>query len=328
MISTKTAAVVAMLAVAAPAAGQGRVDEQRIARLIDELDGGSTAAAAAEELMAMGPRGRTAIPSLLRALHDPDPSVALAVIRALGSIGPYVPGTTATIEAEISNRVFVAARADARTDPVTRELFGRLIKAMYRGHGRLRVDPSADTDALIETLRSDDHSESRARAAQMAGRNEAAEKVLPALRYAMGVEHPDRFRYEHPGGTGHGVLVFNGTKVVRLAAARAIRSLAPRGEEGEEVSILLMREGSAAEALQSVLGLRETANPTIERWVFGLCYRLDNADNRLTQEIVATLGTLGPRANHSIYRLEPLTGHDDPQIAKRAKTALRQIRGR
>ncbi len=39
------------------------------------------------------------------------------------------------------------------------------------------------------------------------------------------------------------------------------------------------------------------------------------------------LGMIGPAAKEAIPTLEKLTEHDDPQIAERAKAALRQIRG-
>ncbi len=49
---------------------------------------------------------------------------------------------------------------------------------------------------------------------------------------------------------------------------------------------------------------------------------------RLVQEIITALGMIGPAAKDAIPTLEKLTEHDDPQIAERAKAALRQVRGR
>ena len=49
---------------------------------------------------------------------------------------------------------------------------------------------------------------------------------------------------------------------------------------------------------------------------------------RLVQEIITALGMIGPAAKDAITTLEKLTDHGDPQIAERAKAALRQVRGR
>ena len=44
-------------------------------------------------------------------------------------------------------------------------------------------------------------------------------------------------------------------------------------------------------------------------------------------EAITTLGMIGPAAKDAIPTLEKLTEHADPQIAERAKAALRQVRG-
>ena len=52
-------------------------------------------------------------------------------------------------------------------------------------------------------------------------------------------------------------------------------------------------------------------------------------DPRWFAEVAATsVGMIGPAAKEAIPTLEKLTEHDDPQIAERAKAALRQVRGR
>ncbi len=45
-------------------------------------------------------------------------------------------------------------------------------------------------------------------------------------------------------------------------------------------------------------------------------------------EAITTLGMIGPAAQDAIPALEKLTEHEDPQLAERAKAALRQVRGR
>ena len=44
--------------------------------------------------------------------------------------------------------------------------------------------------------------------------------------------------------------------------------------------------------------------------------------------MISTLGIIGSEAKDAIPTLEKLTKHDNPQIAERAKAALRQVRGR
>ncbi len=55
---------------------------------------------------------------------------------------------------------------------------------------------------------------------------------------------------------------------------------------------------------------------------------LVDEEMRVVQEAITALGMIGPAAKDAIPKLEKLTQHDDPQIAERAKAALRQVRGR
>ena len=57
-----------------------------------------------------------------------------------------------------------------------------------------------------------------------------------------------------------------------------------------------------------------------------LIEELVDEDMRLVQETITALGMIGPAAKDAIPTLEKLAEHDDPQIAERAKAALRQIR--
>ncbi len=50
-------------------------------------------------------------------------------------------------------------------------------------------------------------------------------------------------------------------------------------------------------------------------------------DVRIAREAITALGMIGPAAKAAIPTLEKLTQHADPQIAERAKAALRQVRG-
>ncbi len=49
---------------------------------------------------------------------------------------------------------------------------------------------------------------------------------------------------------------------------------------------------------------------------------------RRGHEAITAMGMIGPAAKGAIPTLEKLAEHPDPQIAGRAKAALRQVRGR
>jgi hypothetical protein len=57
-----------------------------------------------------------------------------------------------------------------------------------------------------------------------------------------------------------------------------------------------------------------------------LMEELEDEDARVLQETITALGAIGPPAKAAIPALEKLAEHEDPQIAERAKAALRQIR--
>ncbi len=46
-----------------------------------------------------------------------------------------------------------------------------------------------------------------------------------------------------------------------------------------------------------------------------------------TEGVITTLGMIGPAAKDAISTSEKLAEHEEPQIAARAKAALRQVRG-
>ncbi len=70
--------------------------------------------------------------------------------------------------------------------------------------------------------------------------------------------------------------------------------------------------------------MKSTATVVVPR----LIEELGDQDTRLVQETITALGMIGPAARDAIPTLEKLTEHPDPQIAERAKAALRQVRGR
>ncbi len=55
---------------------------------------------------------------------------------------------------------------------------------------------------------------------------------------------------------------------------------------------------------------------------------LKDKDQAVVREAITALGMIGPAAKDAIPTLEKLAEHADPQIAERAKAALRPVRGK
>ncbi len=81
--------------------------------------------------------------------------------------------------------------------------------------------------------------------------------------------------------------------------------------------------------MQGILALRYSSNPG-QVAILALVRAAERSESsvELSYEAITTLGIIGPAAKDAIPGLEKLTDHDDPQIAERAKAALRQVRGR
>ncbi len=88
-----------------------------------------------------------------------------------------------------------------------------------------------------------------------------------------------------------------------------------------------LHEGDAKTRIRTALVLAQMENLATEV-VPHLIEELEGEDSRVVQEAITALGMIGPAAKEAIPTLEKLTEHDDPQIAQRAKAALRQVRGR
>jgi HEAT repeat protein len=113
----------------------------------------------------------------------------------------------------------------------------------------------------------------------------------------------------------------------RKPYAQAILSIDANGAEAVDAHVYLIEHGDSYERHESVksLGALGTASP------LGISSLLKVANNTREKaatryEAITTLGMIGPLAAPAIFVLRTLTKHDDPQIAERAKAALRQIR--
>jgi HEAT repeat protein len=100
--------------------------------------------------------------------------------------------------------------------------------------------------------------------------------------------------------------------------------------ETEEESLLghlyKLHWGDRNERIRHALLVGERKDVAIDVTLH-LIEELASRDTRVVQEAITALGMIGPAAKDAIPTLEKLTGHEDKQVAERAKAALRQIRG-
>jgi HEAT repeat protein len=123
------AAAVLLLAPGAWAQGAGSAKEpvsdgRTLSEWVAELKGAApqTRNAAAYEISGMGPAAAPAVPALIAALDDPDPTVRFPVTVALGEIGPAakaaVPKLKQMMDEEINDEIAAGAkRALKRIQP-------------------------------------------------------------------------------------------------------------------------------------------------------------------------------------------------------------------
>ena len=120
------AAAVLFLAPRAWAQGAGSAKEpvsdgKTLSEWVAELKGGTapqTRNAAAYEISGMGPAAAPAVPALIEALDDPEPTVRFPVTVALGEIGPAakaaVPKLKQMMDEEINDEIAAAAKRALR----------------------------------------------------------------------------------------------------------------------------------------------------------------------------------------------------------------------
>ena len=95
-------------------------DGRKLSQWVADLKGQApqTRNAAAYEISGMGPAAAAAVPALIDALDDPEPSVRFPVTVALAEIGPgakaAVPKLKKMVDEEINDEVAAAARRALR----------------------------------------------------------------------------------------------------------------------------------------------------------------------------------------------------------------------
>ena len=120
------AAAILLLAPSAWAQGAASAKEpvsdgRTLSEWVAELKTGTapqTRNAAAYEISGMGPDAAPAVPALIRALDDPEPTVRFPVLVALGEIGPAakaaVPKLKQMMDEEINDEIAAAAKRALR----------------------------------------------------------------------------------------------------------------------------------------------------------------------------------------------------------------------
>ena len=260
MISAKTVAVAAMLALAGGSAAQKKTDEeQRIGELIEQLKDPQAHQDAARELVRL--EAESVEPRLLGVINHraaaQDWNEVVLLSRTLLQVGLRDAHSPPFLNAP----------------PILNK--GRLIATLER-HGF-----DFDQKYMIST-----HGQ-----------------VFPVAPVEEGV-----FYFAAPG-----VLV----RRFRLDKERVVFDLA--------FLVWQSKDPTAAKEAAMVLGaLGSTAAGAIRTLIHASA--TSKAFN--AQEAISALGMIGPVAKDAIPTLEKLTEHEDPQIAERAKAALRQVRER
>jgi HEAT repeat protein len=115
-------AAVLLLAPRAWAQGAGSAKEpvsdgKTLSEWVADLNNGTapqTRNAAAYEISGMGPAAAPAVPALIKALDDPEPTVRFPVLVALGEIGPPAKAAVSKLkqmmDEEINDEIAAAAR--------------------------------------------------------------------------------------------------------------------------------------------------------------------------------------------------------------------------
>jgi HEAT repeat protein len=154
----------------------------------------------------------------------------------------------------------------------------------------------------------------------LGGKQAAGEATIAALLKAVRGPHPDRFRLE-----GLPELEVFLDRRIQAAAAKAMLRLAPTDPRSVEAFALLVDRPQTEERLAAVIAVRH-AGAAGAALVPQLVRMATDEDALVRREVITTLGTLGPTAAPAAALVERLCADPDPQIAERARAALRQVR--
>ncbi len=350
MISTKTVAMVSVLSLAGVA--QEKADEQRIAELIEQLQNSSRREMAVDELVAMGrpifrplldwltseengiprdgileaigrmrPEAGVLLPQLLNLTPMLDTDELLQLIRTVGDLAPYALAEVRTEDVEKKLAPVVLRFYPKASEEDLSSFWMAFQRTQARLGWRASDLETSDLIGLLEKINAPFVNEF---AAELLGlRAELSSAALQNLGKMLEDQRQSQWDF------------------VYSACARAILTIAS-GDDLQELVLAhrtLLTLGTTREQLASVSFLRQvpmdkTISHQVTRALAGAASQTQNLV--VARESVTALGILGSSivdweaAAHwlstAIPALERLTKHEDPQIAERAKAALRQIR--
>ncbi len=241
-------------------------------------------------------------------------------VALLITVAQLVPGVTD------KERMIATVRAIEIRSPGGQPLarFRRWVDKMrlwYDVHQRLSWTATDDVDALARDLRGEDPLRRRF-AAEHLGRLGAA--AAPAIDVLIETERTEK----HPRVTrrkGVGSLTADFHDLVRDAAAIAIARIDPARVEARRGLTLLLLADCPDERLRALMAMTPSLAPDAFDVVPAVVEATDDADLRVAEEAVSTLGRLGDRRVVVIERLRELRSSSDARLQKRAAAALRSL---
>lgn len=340
-MSISSTVLVVMLTLIGLANAQERADPQ-VSSLIAQLNDDGSADRAITRLRALGETVAPALGECVSSGVEPARSRALLVLRQLGSAAvEALPHLVAALEScdpadapavyetiadvarideiasrEIRDRMHVATdrllqAADQETGMAIRHGFVRALIRMQFG----KTGPGA-----LYHLE-DNYVIAREYAAEQGGLS-GMEQFLPALRKVLEDLDPPK---EGGRARAFGERFATSDRVL-MKAAWAIERITGEYFDNVHRHRYWLRYGDLPDRVAATVALAQ--NPGYaQRSLPDLMNTLDDPSPRVAAEAITALGTMGPAATDAIPTLEKLTEHVDPQIAERAKVALRQIRG-
>ena len=365
MISAKPMAMVAMFALAGGTFAQEKADEQRIAELIEQLGAedprdrdqamhqlvvlgspaaeelvnevkrGNVSTAVFRTLRETGPLDVDAIETLILAMPESPDSALPALYECLYFQILFLPvegaRTSYWNRVRTNNMARLRAAYETRSGTITEDLahvvrLGREYQNPGTPESTVRVED--DVNRLIQVLEAEDWSNRHAKelAAELLGmRGSTAAAALPALVELL--RSPNLQEGSRTSFNGEFEVRYEYGPRTHNRVAETILRISPSGEEAAEAHAYLVQHGDSYKrrvSLDSLRGFGETAAIATE----SLSRVAADPDEEalFRYEVITTLGLIGPAARDAIPTLEKLTEHDDPQIAERAKAALRQVR--
>lgn len=272
---------------------------------------------AVQVLQRLGAPAAVAVPDLLLLLGrlGPRDNCRSTVILAVGELVPYAPTQRVAVREAMFDLL-----AQERLDGIGKILQTSDFIDKCRAIARTEFGPETDADQLGRQLASDNPFEREFAAVLLADKPAAGEAVIVALLKAIRGPHPNHFRLE-----GLPQLEVFLDRRIQAAAAKAMLRLAPKDPRSVEAFTLLADRPQTEERLSAVIAVRMVGTAGVAL-VPQLMQMAKDEDALVRREAITTLGTLGPTAAPAATLLEQLCADPDPQIAERARAALKQVR--